>query len=226
MLDTWVLLEINWVPKFNFKTIKSVGRFVSWLSSIYSSDYLDNCIQYWIRKRNVSFLCLQVNCIGGPLTLNGIDYAWWNDVDGNVRNFWSGSSSDFHTCQCGIDGLCIDKNSQNPQLKCNCDANIAVNLSDIGAVTLKQVLPITQLHFGKTSFTGGSHLLGKLECSGRLDRPAIIPTSCYDLWIQGHTLNGLYNVKKDNKISSIYCDFTAGKPTNSLQEFSIISWKI
>ena len=75
---------------------------------------------------------LQVNCLGGPLTVNNIDYAWWNDVDGKKQTFWTGSDVSTHMCQCGVDKYCV-----RPDLKCNCDANVAVPLSDNGADSIK-----------------------------------------------------------------------------------------
>lgn len=68
-----------------------------------------------------------MNCVGAPFTVGSTDYAWWNDIDRVERNFWSGADATAHTCQCGIDSNCI-----RPDLKCNCDANVAVSLSDIG----------------------------------------------------------------------------------------------
>ena len=69
---------------------------------------------------------IQVNCVGAPFTLGGIDYAWWNDINGDKQIFWSGADT-AHTCQCGIDVNCI-----RADVKCNCDANVAVTLSDNG----------------------------------------------------------------------------------------------
>jgi hypothetical protein len=34
------------------------------------------------------------------------------------------------------------------------------------------------------------------------------PTSCEDLWLIGHTLNGFYSIKGEKMIESVYCDFT------------------
>jgi hypothetical protein len=76
-----------------------------------------------------------VNCLGGPLSeplsINDgsekIDYGWWNDVDGEI--FLSGSDDVVHTCQCGIVDYCV-----RPDLECNCDANVAVPLSDNGII--------------------------------------------------------------------------------------------
>ncbi|XP_046461360.1 uncharacterized protein LOC124207781 isoform X2 [Daphnia pulex] len=148
---------------------------------------------------------IQVNCLGGPFTVEGIDYAWWNDVDGEIQTFWSGSDATVHTCQCGIDDYCV-----RPDLECNCDANVAVPLSDNGKITLKNVLPVTKLNFGRTIHNGGSHTLGKLICSGKSISP-VYPRSCADLWRIGYTLNGLYPIQGDKHVEFVHCDFTLGQ---------------
>jgi hypothetical protein len=62
------------------------------------------------------------------LEFGNIEYAWWNDKDGNAQNVWSGNNTNgIHTCQCGIDGNCVD-----PALKCNCDSAAPVQLVDDG----------------------------------------------------------------------------------------------
>ncbi|XP_046460368.1 uncharacterized protein LOC124207112 isoform X2 [Daphnia pulex] len=155
---------------------------------------------------------IQVNCVGAPFTLNNVDYAWWNDINGEKRNFWSGADATAHTCQCGIDGNCI-----RADLKCNCDANVAVSLSDNGEITLKEILPVTQLNFGKTSYNGGSHTLGKLECVGKSSADLPIPTSCTDLWRIGHVLKGLHPVRKGKKVQLVYCDFSLGQDVKETQ---------
>ncbi|XP_057371856.1 uncharacterized protein LOC130692794 [Daphnia carinata] len=147
---------------------------------------------------------LQVNCVGGPFTVADIDYAWWNDIEGKKQNFWSGSDEAAHVCQCGIDGNCI-----RSDLPCNCDANVAVLLSDNGKITLKRVLPVTRLNFGHTSYVGGSHTLGKLECFGK--SAADVPTSCLDLWRIGYLLNGLYPIRRNQEVVFVYCDFSEGQ---------------
>ncbi|KAI9561346.1 hypothetical protein GHT06_012303 [Daphnia sinensis] len=147
---------------------------------------------------------IQVNCLGGPFTVNGIDYAWWNDVSGTKQNFWSGSEESIHICQCGIENNCV-----RPDLECNCDANVAVSLSDNGNITLKRVLPVTKLNFGQINHNGGSHTLGKFTCSGK---PSYAyPSSCADLWRIGYTLNGLYPVQGSKRVEFIHCDFSLGQ---------------
>ena len=78
-----------------------------------------------------------------------------------------------------------------------------------GVITAKNILPVTRLNFGRTQLatSSGVHTLGRLVCSGSVAVNGF-PTSCEDLWFIGHTLNGLYSVKGEKMIESIYCDFT------------------
>lgn len=64
--------------------------------------------------------------------------AWWVDKNGKQQIFWSGSTEDVHTCDCGIQGNCVQDN-----LKCNCDSNVAVQLSDTGNSYRKKHLLVT-----------------------------------------------------------------------------------
>ena len=78
-----------------------------------------------------------------------------------------------------------------------------------GIITDKNVLPVTRLNFGRTQLTtsSGIHTLGRFECSGSVSLTGL-PTSCKDLWLIGHTLNGFYSVQGDKMMESVYCDFT------------------
>ncbi|KAK4011391.1 hypothetical protein OUZ56_020505 [Daphnia magna] len=147
---------------------------------------------------------IKYDCNYAPLELNDVAYAWWNDKYGNPQYYWAGSNNSVHTCQCGIDGNCVD-----PAAKCNCDAAAPVQLTDDGVVTNKEVLPITKLNFGRTQFetSSGVHTLGPFECTGQVvvDR---MPSSCEDLWKTGHTLSGLYSVVGVSMVESVYCDFS------------------
>lgn len=74
---------------------------------------------------------IKVDCYDAAFEFNGVPYAWWNDRNGDPRYFWSGvnnnSSDRYHTCQCGLDGSCKEKS-----LSCNCDSDLAIELSDVG----------------------------------------------------------------------------------------------
>jgi hypothetical protein len=164
--------------------------------------------------------------LGVPFEFNGQPYAWWNDRDGAIRRFWAGSFNEsiVHTCQCGLDGNCVDTS-----VSCNCDAlapeaaidegtiealrehlnSVTSAISNSGYVTEMDLLPVTKLNFGRASASSalGIHTLGKFECSGRptLDGP---PSSCGDLWQIGYSLNGIFVVKDKNEFRTVYCDFS------------------
>ena len=78
-----------------------------------------------------------------------------------------------------------------------------------GVITDKNVLPVTRLNFGRTQLatSSGVHTLGRLVCSGSVAVNGL-PASCEDLWLIGHTLNGLYSVMEGELVKSVYCDFT------------------
>lgn len=77
-----------------------------------------------------------------------------------------------------------------------------------GIITNKNQLPISQLNFGRTEITSsGFHTLGRFECSGQVTVSGV-PTSCADLSKIGHTLNGIYSIKTNDLIETVFCDFT------------------
>ncbi|EFX87112.1 hypothetical protein DAPPUDRAFT_312655 [Daphnia pulex] len=121
---------------------------------------------------------IKYDCNFAPLELNTITYAWWNDRNGNAKTFWAGDNTDVHTCQCGLDGNCVDSSS-----KCNCDSAAPVQLTDDGVIADKEVLPVTRLNYGRTQLetSSGIHQLGRFECTGQVAVTGM-PTSCEDLW--------------------------------------------
>jgi hypothetical protein len=171
-------------------------------------------------------LCsIQYDCYYAPFELNDVVYSWWNDINGNAKYFWAGADTDVHTCQCGIDGNCVES-----FMKCNCDSAAPEQLVDsgkfilkrkkwflispiqyknVGIINDKKILPITRLNFGRTqqSYSSGVHTLGRFECTGQVAVTGM-PTSCADLWRIGHTLSGLYSVKGVQMVESVYCDFS------------------
>ncbi|XP_032776653.2 contactin-associated protein-like 3 [Daphnia magna] len=151
---------------------------------------------------------IQINCFDAALEFNGIAYAWWNDRNGDERYFWSGTnnnlSAHYHSCQCGLEGSCVDKS-----LLCNCDSDLAMELSDNGVITDKDLLPITKLNFGRTiaPTSMSSYKIGRLECSGKVVLNGM-PTSCQDLWRVGYILSGIYSIKgSSSRVETVYCDF-------------------
>ncbi|XP_046462614.1 uncharacterized protein LOC124208790 isoform X1 [Daphnia pulex] len=146
---------------------------------------------------------IKYDCNFSPFEIAGVSYCWWNDKGGIAKYFWSGNNTDTHTCQCGIDGNCVET-----PLTCNCDSAAPIQLSDDGVITDKTVLPITRLNFGRTQLetSSGVHTLGRFECTGQVTVTGM-PKSCEDLWRKGHTLSGLYSVMGRAMIEAVYCDF-------------------
>ena len=139
---------------------------------------------------------LQYDCINAPLELNNKPQSWWRDRNGAKHFFWAGAKTNnrSHTCQCGIDGDCVD-----PSYKCNCDAMKSYEMTDsgnllivtipksnlciiinmhaslyrflTGYLTDKSLLPVTRLSYGRIiPGASGKYTLGKFECSGRVTR--------------------------------------------------------
>ena len=77
-----------------------------------------------------------------------------------------------------------------------------------GLITNKEDLPITGVKFGLRATAGaiGFYTLGPLECSGR-NVISGMPSSCRDLWVIGHTLNGFYSIMATETIQTVFCDF-------------------
>ncbi|XP_046635066.1 uncharacterized protein LOC124314087 [Daphnia pulicaria] len=161
---------------------------------------------------------IEVDCFDAAFEFNGIAYAWWNDRNGDPRYFWSGKNnnltSHYHTCQCGLEKSCLDKS-----LSCNCDSDLAMELSDIGVITEKDLLPLTKLNFGRTIAPTSvkQHKLGRMECNGKVVLDGM-PASCEDLWRIGYTLSGLYSIRgSTNKVETVYCDFNKLPGDDGLQ---------
>jgi len=148
---------------------------------------------------------IRYDCFYAPFEFGDVVYSWWNDQDGSAKYFWAGANSkNNHTCQCGIDGNCVE-----PVMKCNCDSTAPEQLADVGVISDKEILPVTGLNFGRTQrqYSSGVHTLGRLECTGQVAVTGM-PTSCQDLWKIGHSLSGLYSIKGEKSVESVYCDFS------------------
>ncbi len=77
---------------------------------------------------------------------------------------------------------------------------------------------MTELYFGKYQIKGSNiwHTLGQLECSGKEEvTKGKMPTSCEELALIGHSLNGFYAVQGEGKkkIETVYCDFNLSPNT-------------
>lgn len=77
------------------------------------------------------FYFIKYDCNYAPFEFNGIQYAWWNNRNGNPQYYWAGRNASVHTCQCGINHNCVDSST-----KCNCDSAAPVLLYDNGEFTI------------------------------------------------------------------------------------------
>ncbi|EFX82286.1 hypothetical protein DAPPUDRAFT_241573 [Daphnia pulex] len=117
---------------------------------------------------NLSSEChqsIKYDCFYAPFEFDGVAFSWWNDKDGNDKFFWAGANTDVHTCQCGLDGNCVESFT-----KCNCDSAAPEQLADSGVINDKEILPVTRLNFGRTGqeYSSGVHTLGRFECTGQV----------------------------------------------------------
>ena len=108
--------------------------------------------------------CIQLisyECKGSQL----IHYASWQSRTGERRYYWAGASPVGGNCACGITQSCNDST-----IRCNCNKNDGVWRSDVGYLSDKASLPVTNLYYGDTGSDSdieeGYHTLGPLVCYG------------------------------------------------------------
>ena len=91
--------------------------------------------------------------------------AWWVSRDGTRMNYWGGATGNTNMCACGVTNSCMGGK------KCNCDYDSSSIgwREDIGLLTDKSALPVTQIRLGDldNSREEGYHTLGKLKCYGQ-----------------------------------------------------------
>jgi len=65
-----------------------------------------------------------------PLEFNLTQYGYWNDRNGGKQIFWAGPATSQHTCQCGIENNCVERN-----FKCNADTLAPIDVFDEGIIS-------------------------------------------------------------------------------------------
>ncbi|KAL9952611.1 hypothetical protein ACROYT_G039887 [Oculina patagonica] len=94
-------------------------------------------------------------------------FAWWVSRDGTRMNYWGGATGHDKMCACGVTNSCSNG------YKCNCRDGNSISASwreDIGLLTDKSALPVTQIRLGDLADRPreeGYHTLGKLKCYGQ-----------------------------------------------------------
>jgi hypothetical protein len=129
--STWDTAPIPDVIHDPSNTTHLSGRLELWPNyRLNVTNRLKSVIGYFNLHFNLitTIIIYKYDCYYAPFEFNAIPYAWWNDRDGNPQYFWAGDNTEGnHTCQCGIDGNCVDNYA-----KCNCDAAVYAQLVDDG----------------------------------------------------------------------------------------------
>merc|ERR1712136_104652 len=145
---------------------------------------------------SLSQTCVQemrYNCFLAPLAgNNGEPVGAWVSRYGIEKYYFTGSNEDIHTCDCGLDGSCVDSAHG---YTCNCDADQPVSLVDTGTIDNSTALPITGFHYGNLQFESqfASIEVGKLVCMGQKEVESDeIFDSCRNMKISGESRSGNY----------------------------------
>lgn len=92
-------------------------------------------------KQYIEYTCFNSRLLNYP---NG-PYGWWVGRTNQSMDYWGGSEIGTGKCACGLDLTCI-----NPNLFCNCDSQLLMELKDGGFLTRKEYLPVLRVEFGDT----------------------------------------------------------------------------
>ena len=108
----------------------------------------------------------QMSCRSTPMVNHkGQKLIWWVGRDGKENLYWDASHRPSeHVCACKKDLSCT--RDLHP---CNCDAERQNWMSDVGLLSNKTALPVTEVHVGGLT---GAHQkvvfeLGPLVCGGQ-----------------------------------------------------------
>ena len=107
---------------------------------------------------------VKFHCFLAPLMEYGSKHlGFWLDRNGTQQTFFHGNFNESHTCQCGMNQTCLE-----PPLTCNCNAKIPEWLADMGKITDKNLLPVTEFAYGPMDYDiqKAKVQVGSLKCSG------------------------------------------------------------
>jgi len=158
---------------------------------------------------------IQYDCTLAPLTAEDVDYAFWEDRQGETNVYYTGSNYGFHVCDCHYeaDG-CIEEDTKHNT--CNCDANLPIPSKDTGTITNMTALPVMKLFFGGLNYElqSAAYQLGRLKCYG--DKDVEIATSCASLKKKGVMTSGYYNIRSEGEERPrvVFCDMKSGTYTD------------
>jgi len=158
---------------------------------------------------------IQYDCTLAPLTAEDVNYAYWEDRQGETNVYYTGSNYGTHVCDCHYEAEgCIEEDTKHNT--CNCDANLPIPSSDTGTITNMTALPVMKLFFGGLNYElqSAAYQLGRLKCYG--DKDVEIATSCAALKKKGVMTSGYYNVRSegDERPRVVFCDMKSGTYTD------------
>ncbi|XP_073417138.1 contactin-associated protein-like 5 isoform X2 [Dendrobates tinctorius] len=109
-------------------------------------------------EQEVAYYCKQSRLLNSP---NGAPFTWWIGKGNERHTYWGGSLPG--QCTCGLEESCIDMRHY-----CNCDADRSDWTSDIGFLTFKEHLPVSQIVITDTNRSGSEAAwkVGALRCYG------------------------------------------------------------
>ena len=101
---------------------------------------------------------IKYECYGSMLLRD--PHGWWVSRQNSTMNYWGGAAVNSGKCACGMTNSCAGEG------KCNCEKNDHTWREDSGYLTDKNTLPVTELRFGDTGYSGekGYYTLGNLRC--------------------------------------------------------------
>jgi len=151
---------------------------------------------------------IRYDCTLAPLTAEDVDYAFWEDRQGETNVYYTGSNYGTHVCDCHYEAEgCIEEETKHNT--CNCDANLPIPSTDTGTITNMTALPVMKLFFGGLNYElqSAAYQLGRLKCYG--DKDVEIATSCASLKKKGLMTSGYYNIRSGSTRPSVL----SGLPT-------------
>merc|ERR1712037_793422 len=158
---------------------------------------------------------IRYDCTLAPLTAEEVDYAFWEDRQGETNVYYTGSNYGTHVCDCHYEAEgCIEEETKHNT--CNCDANLPIPSTDTGTITNMTALPVMKLFFGGLNFElqSAAYQLGRLKCYG--DKDVEIATSCAALKKKNVMTSGYYNIKPEGSTHTklVFCDMKSGTYTD------------
>ncbi|KAG9477540.1 hypothetical protein GDO78_002767, partial [Eleutherodactylus coqui] len=109
-------------------------------------------------EQEVAYYCKHSRLLNSP---NGAPFTWWIGRGNERHTYWGGSIPG--QCTCGLEESCVDVRHY-----CNCDADKSEWTNDIGFLTFKDHLPVSQIVITDTNRSGSEAAwrVGALRCYG------------------------------------------------------------